>query len=215
MELIVSTLIGCFLIGVILSAPMGPIGILCVQRTLNKGRKAGFWTGVGAAISDLFYCLLTGVGISMVTDFIEAKQNILQVVGSAILLLFGIYLIKRNPANRTYEDNPDKKETYYQDMVTGFLFTVSNPLIVFLIIPLFARFSFPSSTLGWPFIILGYLFIVAGALSWWWVITHGVNAVRSKFSIRSLWKINIVIGVVILILSTYGLATGIRTLVMT
>ena len=53
MELIISTILGCFAIGVILSAPMGPIGILCVQRTLNKGREAGWWTGLGAAISDL------------------------------------------------------------------------------------------------------------------------------------------------------------------
>ena len=109
MELILSTLIGCFAIGVILSAPMGPIGILCVQRTLNKGREAGWWTGVGASISDLFYCLLTGLGMSFVTNFIETNQNVLQIVGSIILLIFGIYLIKRNPATNIQEPTEKKK----------------------------------------------------------------------------------------------------------
>lgn len=209
MEEILSTLIGCFAIGVILSAPMGPIGILCVQRTLNKGRDAGWWTGIGAAASDLLYCLLTGLGMSFVTNFIEANQNVLQIIGSVILLIFGIYLIKRNPASNIVE-HTEKKETHYQDMVTGFFFTLSNPLIIFLIIPLFARFGFPASNFSWPFIILGYLLIVLGALSWWTLITHLVNAVRSHFNIRSMWIINIIIGVIILLLSLFGLFTGIR-----
>ena len=68
---------------------MGPIGILCVQRTLNKGRHSGFFTGVGAAASDLFYCLLTGLGISLVTDFIADHVNSLQIVGSIILIVCG------------------------------------------------------------------------------------------------------------------------------
>lgn len=210
MELILSTLIGCFAIGVILSAPMGPIGILCVQRTLNKGREAGWWTGVGASISDLFYCLLTGLGMSFVTNFIETNQNVLQIVGSIILLIFGIYLIKRNPATNIQEPTEKKKETHYQEMVTGFFFTLSNPLIIFLVIPLFARFGFPSSDLTWPIILLGYLCIVLGALSWWTLITYLVNAVRSHFNIRSMWIINLIIGIIILILSTYGLFVGVK-----
>ena len=72
-------------IGIILSAPMGPIGILCVQRTLNNGRESGFFTGIGASLSDLFYCLLVGLGISLVTDFIADHVNVLQIIGSIIL----------------------------------------------------------------------------------------------------------------------------------
>ena len=58
-------------IGVLISAPMGPIGMLCIQRTLNKGRAAGFFTGVGAALSDLLYSLLTGLGMSIIINFVE------------------------------------------------------------------------------------------------------------------------------------------------
>ena len=112
MELIISTILGCFAIGVILSAPMGPIGILCVQRTLNKGREAGWWTGLGAAISDLLYCLLTGMGMSFVNKVIESNQAPIQIIGSAILLAFGIFLIKRNPATEI-KDTSDKKENHY------------------------------------------------------------------------------------------------------
>lgn len=212
---LLSTIFSCFIIGVILSAPMGPVGILCVQRTLNKGRMPGLWTGVGAALSDLFYCLLTGFGMVFVTDFIEANQSILQIVGSVIIFLFGLYLLKRNPAkeNSNIKDPTDqKRETHYQDMVTGFFFTFSNPLIIFLIIPLFAQFTFPGN-LKWYYIIIGYICIIGGALCWWAVITYAVNAIRQHFNIRSMWKINLVIGIIIIILSIFGLTKGILDII--
>lgn len=187
---------------------MGPIGILCVQRTLNKGRHSGFFTGVGAAASDLFYCLLTGLGISLVTDFIADHVNILQIVGSVILIIYALYMIVHNPVSQIKE-NLDQREDHWRDMVTGFLFTLSNPLIMFLIIPLFARFGFPLPEYKFYHVILGYAFIVAGALLWWAVITFFVDKVRTHFNIRSMWLINRIIGIIILLLSIYGLATGI------
>lgn len=187
---------------------MGPVGILCVQRTLNKGRNSGFFTGVGAAASDLFYCLLMGLGISLVTDFIADNVNILQIVGSIILIVYAIYMIVHNPVSQITE-NIDQREDHWRDMATGFLFTLSNPLIMFLIIPLFARFGFPLPEYKWYHVIMGYAFIVVGALLWWAVITFFVDKVRTHFNIRSMWLINRIIGIIILVLSFYGLATGI------
>ena len=200
-------MIGCVSIGIFLSAPMGPIGILCIQRTLNKGRSSGFFTGVGAAVSDLFYCLLVGLGISLVTDFIASNVNILQIVGSIILIVYALYMIVHNPVSQIKE-NIDQRDDHLRDAVTGFLFTLSNPLIMFLIIPLFARFSFPLPEYRFYHIIIGYASIVLGALLWWSVITFFVNKVRSHFNIRSMWLINRIIGSIILVLSLYGLVTG-------
>ena len=74
------------LIGMVASAPMGPVGILCVQRTLNKGRWYGFVTGIGAAVSDIIYAGITGFGMAFVMDFINNEQNkfYLQIIGSAV-----------------------------------------------------------------------------------------------------------------------------------
>ena len=187
---------------------MGPIGILCIQRTLNKGRNSGFFTGIGAAASDLFYCLLVGLGISLVTDFIADHVNILQIIGSAILIVYALYMIVHNPVSQIKE-NIDQRDDYLRDTVTGFLFTLSNPLIMFLIIPLFARFGFPLPEYKWYHVIMGYAFIVVGALLWWAVITFFVDKVRTHFNIRSMWLINRIIGIIILLLSVYGLVTGV------
>ena len=208
MELILYIILRGFVIGVLISAPMGPVGVLCIQRTMNKGRWAGFYTGLGAAISDLMYSLLAGLGLSIVIDFIEANQNPLQIAGSIVLLVFALYLLRRNPV-RTLRRLKDKKKSYVQDLVTGFLFTVSNPLILFLIIGLYARFNFMLPEYDVYHYLLGYLFIFVGAISWWFVITFFVNAVRSHFNLRSMWLVNRIIGATILVMSLVGLVMGV------
>ena len=77
-------------IGVIVSAPLGPVGVMCIRRTLNKGRWHGFITGMGASLSDLFYAMVTGLGMSFVFDFINNAHNmfVLQLVGSILLFIF-------------------------------------------------------------------------------------------------------------------------------
>ena len=88
-ETIVSIVFKGMMIGIIASAPMGPVGVLCLQRTLNKGRWYGFVTGCGAALSDLFYALITGYGMSFVFDYVSNNIFYLQLFGSILLLFFG------------------------------------------------------------------------------------------------------------------------------
>lgn len=168
---------------------------------------SGLFTGVGAAASDLFYCLLTGLGMSFVTEAIEANVSALQIAGSVILMVYSIYMIFHNPVSKVKDTN--EKDDRTRDMVTGFLFTLSNPLIIFLVIPLFARFGFPLPEHKFYHVILGYIFIVAGALLWWYVITYSVDKVRSHFNINSMWLINRIMGSILLLLSVYGLVMGV------
>ena len=128
-------------IGVLVSAPMGPIGMLCIQRTLNKGRWHGFVTGLGAALSDVIYAALTCLGMGVVVNFVEANQAPLQLIGSIVLGIFGYYIFQSNPV-RNLRKQREKKLSFTQDFITAFLLTFSNVLIVLLYIGLFARFGF-------------------------------------------------------------------------
>lgn len=209
MELILYIIFRGLAIGILVSAPMGPIGVLCIQRTLNKGRWSGFFTGLGAAISDMIYCILTGVGMSFVIEFIESNQYLLQIIGSVVLLIYGIYLLRKNPAGSLKAPQP-QKASYPKDFLTGFLLTFSNPLILFLIISFFARFSFLSPDYHFYHYIIGFLFIFVGALLWWFVITYFVNKVRSHFNVRSMWLVNRIIGIIIVLMSAFGFIMGIK-----
>lgn len=213
METIGHIMLSGLLIGVFISAPMGPIGMLVIQRTLNKGRAAAFFTGIGASLSDFIYCLLTGLGLSFVTDFIESNKNVLQIIGSVMLILYAVYLFKANPSRALNKPRKEQPNTYWRDFVTGFFFTFSNPLILFFIISLFARFNFMDTEHQFYHYILGYFSIIVGAIGWWFLITFFVNKVRGHFNVRSMWLVNRVLAVLLLAMALVGFFTGIKNLI--
>ena len=198
------------IIGVLVSAPMGPIGLLCVQRTLYKGRWHGFFSGIGAACSDFLYALITCMGMGIVINFIEKNQLILQLVGSILLIFFGLYIFRSNPSENFRE--PKGSRSYWQDTLTAFLVTLSNPFIIFLFIALFARFNFIREDIKMYSIILGTASILAGALLWWFAITSIMGKLRGVFNKRGLVIMNRTVGVVILALSVVGLIVSVREL---
>ena len=189
------------LIGMLASAPMGPVGVLCVQRTLNKGRWYGFVTGVGAAVSDIFYAMITGFGMSFVMDLVTNERNKfwLQIAGSMILLAFGVYCWRSNPTKRMHVSGKQKGSLLYNG-VTAFWVTFFNPLIIFLFMAVFAQLAFvvPNHPVEMS---VGYLSIVAGALLWWFGLTWLVDKVRGKFDTNGIVIINKVIGSIVVIFS--------------
>lgn len=209
MDAIWQIILNGLIIGILISAPMGPIGMLVIQRTLNRGRWPAFFTGVGAALSDLLYCLMCGFGMSFVTGFIARNEMILQILGSLVLVAFAIYLMKKNPA-RALQKPKDHANNFWADFVTGFLFTFANPLILFFIITLFARFNFMLPQFTAYHYVLGFAFIFGGALAWWYAVTFFVNKVRSHFNVRSMWLINRIIGAILLIMAIFGIYKGVR-----
>jgi threonine/homoserine/homoserine lactone efflux protein len=197
------------IIGILVSAPMGPIGLMCIQRTLYKGRWHGFVSGVGAAFSDFLYALITGLGVGFVVSFIEEKQYTLQIVGSLLLMWYGVYIFRSQPQHLRKPSHPKKQYSYSQDVVTAFLLTLSNPLIIFLFIALFARFNFinPDEKLHSLLIGLGSIFV--GALLWWFVLTTLVAKLRKVFKESGLLLMNRVVGIVIILLSFFGLVLSV------
>ena len=189
------------LIGIIASAPMGPVGVLCIQRTLNKGRWYGFVTGIGAAVSDIIYALLSGLGMSFVMDLITNPTNKfwLQIIGSIILLVFGICCFRANPTRKMHRSG-NKKGSLLHNGITAFFVTFSNPLIIFLFIGTFAQFAFvvPNHPIE---MTLGYMSIVVGALLWWFGLTWLIDKIREKFDTNVILIINKVIGSLVIFFS--------------
>ncbi len=188
------------LIGVIASAPMGPVGVLCVQRTLNKGRWPGFATGIGAAVSDVIYALLTGLGISFIQDFITQEDTFyaLKIAGSAILLIFGIYCFRSKP--KPVQLINKRNTSLFYNAHTAFWITFANPLIILLFIASMTQLSFVVSDhpleMG-----IGYLSIFSGALLWWFGLTWLIDKIRGKFNDDGILIINRIIGAVVILVS--------------
>lgn len=199
-------------IGALISAPMGPIGMLVIQRTLSKGRLPAMFTGIGAALSDLIYCLLCGFGLSFITEFVDRQQTWLQLLGGVVLAIFGLYLFRKNPTRSLKAAEATPATNYWTDFITGFLLTFSNPLILFFIIGLFARFNFILPEFGWVHYMFAYMCLLGGALLWWYLVTWLVNRLRSRFNVRSLRLVNRIIAVILLIMAAVGITMALQTL---
>ncbi len=190
------------LIGIIASAPMGPVGILCIQRTLRKGRWYGFVTGIGASVSDIIYALFTGFGMSFVMDLITNPTNKfwLQISGSIVLMAFGVYCWRSKPSKSVENRGQKKKGSLLHNGITAFLVTFSNPLIIFLFMAAFAQFAFviPNHPVE---MTAGYASILAGALLWWYGLTWIVGKVGNRFDEMGILIINRVIGSIVILFS--------------
>ncbi|MDD2799181.1 MAG: LysE family transporter [Bacteroidales bacterium] len=193
------------LIGVLVSAPMGPIGALCIQRTLNKGRWHGFATGFGAMISDVIYAIMVGMGMSYILNFISRNETVIQIIGSALLFGFGIMLFRSNPI-KSFKQQRNNITTYTQDLITAFFITLSNPFIIFLYIALFARLNYYNDDFTLAQHILGFASIASGAMLWWFIVTFLFGKLRSRFNLRRLWVLNRVIASIVIAISLLGLA---------
>lgn len=185
------------MIGIIASAPMGPIGILVVQRTLKKGRWYGFATGVGAALSDIVYAVITGLGMSLVLDFIEKPSTLLylRLGGSIMLFFFGLWMFNsRPPAPHT---SSGKLGSFTHNGLTGFLLTLSNPLIVFLFVALYARLNFVVPNHLWEQ-TLGYAAIFCGALLWWVCLTGALKSMKARLQMETIKFFNRLLGALVM-----------------
>lgn len=192
------------IIGLCISVPLGPIGMLCVQRTLNRGRKHGIVTGLGATTSDLIYTFITLFFLQFVIGFIETHQIIFQFVGAIVVAIFGIFIIKSRPTSQT-NPNVASKGNLFSDFITAFGLTFSNPLILFVLIALFARFEFIADKSPFVTYFIGISSILLGAFMWWLLLTYIVSHFKNKLGLRGLRLINIVTGSIIIVIGCVGL----------
>ena len=196
------------IIGIIASAPTGPVGILGIQRTLRKGPIYGLVTGLGAVLSDLFYGLMAALGMSFVMDFMTNQTNIfwMQLIGSAMLFVFGLYMFLSDPSKYFHPNSSSQnkgKGTYFHNFITSFLVTLSNPLIIILFIALFARFAFIRPDQPVPQVV-GFIMMIGGATLWWIGITYVVNRIRKTFNVKYVRILNISVGGLVMAASIVG-----------
>jgi threonine/homoserine/homoserine lactone efflux protein len=186
------------LMGLLVSIPLGPIGVLVIQRTVNKSRIAGLLSGMGAALSDTLYAIVAGFSLTFVIDFIRAHEIFFQSLGALVVLALGISIFFKNPVN-DLRRNKLRGNTHFQDIISSFLVTVSNPLTVFVFLAVFTS-SGVAISLEKPyhsfFVILG---IFLGAFLWWFTLSGIVSLFRHKINLRVLWWINKTAGALIIL----------------
>lgn len=223
-------LLKAIFVGIGVSAPVGPLGVLCIQRTISKGKWHGVVTGLGATSSDIIYAFFVGFSMNIIVDFISAHQSIIQLIGAIVIGIFGLHIFNTKPEEMEkirkrkqegelrVEDNIAKSPTlkeailkndYFHDYLSAFGLCFSNPLIIFLFIGLFAQFHmFGTESIALNMSCI--FFIIVGAFLWWMTLTYIVCKFRKNFKERGMKILNHLTGGILIIAA---IATAINAII--
>jgi threonine/homoserine/homoserine lactone efflux protein len=180
-------------VGFLLAAPVGPIAVLCVQRTLSQGRLSGFFSGLGAAAADAIYGCVAGLGLTLISKLLIEHRNWLQVVGGAFLCIVGV----RTFFARAVERRHAPKWPGLLGMFFSALFlTLTNPMTFVAFAAVFASVGLAGAhdRMDLGALVAG---VFLGSGLWWTILVVSAHAFRSKMTLDRLGKLNRVAGVIV------------------
>lgn len=182
-------------IGFLIAAPVGPINVLCVRRTLVHGRLAGMVSGLGAAAADTVYGAIAVFGVLFVTDLLLEHQFALSLGGAAFLVLLGTRTLFKPPPELKAERDPTG---LVADFTSTFVLTLTNPITIFSFVGVYVAFGIKADSRidAADWLLLSGIFL--GASAWWLIITSTAGMLRARFSVAGLHWANRGAGMLIL-----------------
>jgi threonine/homoserine/homoserine lactone efflux protein len=182
--------------GLMIAAPVGPVNILCINRTLTSGWKSGVICGIGAAAADMFYGAVAGFSISLVIQFLVREQSWINLVGSILLIVIGISYFFKQPKPLTLQN--EVSSTVYSNLRLTFLLTLTNPTTVLSFLAVLAALGVRDHRVWWltVFLVVGVFW---GSMAWWVLLSSIVNHFRDRFNGRLLRLMNRFAGIAMVV----------------
>ncbi len=200
-----------FLVGVCASAPVGPIAILVIQKSLSKGHKAGFVSGLGASVVDTLYAIVAIFALAFAQELIDRHQNLILLVGGVVLAIVGVTMAFSNPFRKMKADGTASvsPKDFGQAVAMGF----SNPMAIFVMFTLFAFFGLADDAPhNWSIAPL-ILSVSAGSVTYWFCVSWALSRFRSNFKMRTILLISRVTGALVVIIGLVLFGQGLFNVV--
>ena len=197
------------ILGFSIAAPVGPIGLLCIQRTLSRGRLNGFVSGLGVATADACYGVVAALGLSSVTSFLLGIHVWLQLIGGIFLFGLGFKIARSNPVVRpvTGDENPG----LFHAWLSIFLLTLANPATILGFLAVFAGLGLAAGSgtiAAAAWLVAGVFF---GSAAWWLLLSFLAGLVRAHLTDGRMRVVNVVAGLLIIALGIWALFPLLRT----
>ena len=202
------------LIGLAASIPLGPLGIMCIQRTLDKGRWAGFAVGVGSSFGDVIYASIALFSVSFISEFLDRNRSWVMLIGGLVIFFIGLQIAVKNPIKDLRQRKIDAVSMNARDVFRGFLMTILNPGALVLMLGIFAFFGLDLGSGHRPLavaVVLAGIFL--GTTLWWFLLSSGISLFRKRFRLRQLLIINRISGAIIALLGLASVAQALALLV--
>ncbi|NJN98238.1 MAG: LysE family transporter [Anaerolineales bacterium] len=182
------------IIGFSIAAPVGPIGVLCIRRTLAEGRLTGLLSGLGAATADAVYGSIAGFGLTVISGLLIRQQFWLGLIGGLFLCYLGYKTFISAPAQTAARTDG---QGFVKAYASTFFLTLTNPATILSFAAIFAGLGLANaeaSYLSAGVLVLG---VFLGSALWWLVLSGGVSLLRSQFTTHRLVWVNRASGVII------------------
>lgn len=195
-----------FLVGMCASAPIGPIAILVVQKSLSKGHKAGFVSGLGASVVDTLYAFIAIFALAFAQKFIDDHRSLILLLGGAVLILVGISMAFSNPFRKMKKSGGAavSPKDFGQAVVMG----LSNPMAIFVMFALFAFFGLANDVPHTWHVAPILLSVSLGSVSYWFCMSWLISRFKSNFRLRTILWISRIAGAVVVIIGIALLGQG-------
>lgn len=184
------------IIGFSIAAPVGPIGVLCIRRTLADGRTSGFLSGLGAATADALYGCVAGFGLTVISGFLVDQCFWIQLIGGIFLLALGIKTLRSVPAERAAAASGTGLAASYASTL---LLTLTNPMTILSFAGIFAALGVADTGGDFSAAALLVLGVFVGSAAWWLLLSGGVGLLREKLSSGVLRWTNRLSGAILLV----------------
>lgn len=183
------------IIGLSIAVPVGPIGVLCIRRTLTQGRMIGFLSGLGAATADAFYGAIAGFGLTVLSNLLVGQQTGLRLIGGGLLCIIGVKTFLSKPAE---QGNSVEGNTRWGAYLSTFILTLTNPMTILFFAAVFAGLGVGSGSdhfLSAGILVLG---VFMGSASWWLVLSGFTGLLRGMFNVNRMRWLNRISGLIII-----------------
>lgn len=192
-------------IGFSIAAPVGPIGLLCIRRSLNYGFLAGLVTGLGAATADAFYGFAAGFSLTFITGFLLNMKSLLHMMGGLFLCFLGWQSLKRKPADSQNSDSPFSG--YIRSYVSTLFLTLTNPMTIMAFIGIFAGLGISAADNGYMASATLVAGVFSGSALWWLVLASATAMAGKRLNHGFTEKINILTGIVLILFGVWALVS--------
>lgn len=183
------------IIGLSIAVPVGPIGILCIRRTLDQGRIIGFLSGLGAATADAWYGAIAGFGLTFLSNFLIGQQTWLRLIGGGLLCIIGARTFVSKPAERGASAEGNSLWSAY---LSTFFLTLTNPMTILFFAAVFAGLGVGSAGGHYVSAAILVLGVFTGSALWWLILSGFTGLLRGMFNFRRLQWLNRISGLIII-----------------
>ena len=195
-----------FVIGFSIAAPVGPIGILCIQRTLSDGNIQGLATGMGAATADALYGFIAAFGLTFISNFLVDQSIWFRIIGGLFLCYLGIRAFLRKFQEQTVSV---PNSTILSAYGTTFFLTLTNPMTILFFAGIFAGLGIVSESIHYASAGLMVIGVFSGSGAWWLLLSGATGIFRNKISGGKLALVNKISGFIILLLGVVAILSAV------